>query len=101
MLTTVINVELFKRVCVIHADLSKVTADRVENGKIPYYKKSLEVVLICGIELKAQIRWKENVGLSFESFVIDKLGLIADIKTIHIQGHRETVPIPITFHYCF
>ena len=57
------NGELFKRVCIISADLSNVSVEKCKNGSIRYCTKAFDVVFICGPELKAQIRWKENVRL--------------------------------------
>ena len=59
-------VERFKRVCIVRADLSKVAVERRDGDISPYYVKDFDVVFICGPELKAQIRWKENVSCSFD-----------------------------------
>ena len=53
-----------KRSCVIRADLTGVAENKHEEGVFPYYTREFDVVLICGPELRAQVRWKENVSIS-------------------------------------
>ena len=57
-----------KHVCVVHADLSRVAAEKQTDGLLPYYSKDFDIVLICGPELRAQVRWTENVRACDDGF---------------------------------
>ena len=49
--------------CTIHANTSKVAKAKKKGPNGAYYVQEFEIVLLCGLtELKAQIRWKENVS---------------------------------------
>lgn len=52
----------FKHVCNVRADLSKVKATAYTGPFGLFYSKSFEIVFICGTELRAQIRWQQNVS---------------------------------------
>ena len=56
-------VDEFKRLCVVRADISKVSNVFVLGMFGPLAAKKIKVVLRCGAELQAQISWLENVSI--------------------------------------
>lgn len=54
---------MFSTLCTVHADTSHVLKEVLNGPDGPYYRLSFKIVLLCGLtELKAQIRWMENVS---------------------------------------
>ncbi|KAH9852621.1 hypothetical protein C2E23DRAFT_868473 [Lenzites betulinus] len=52
----------FEHLCSVHADTSNVVKIPQVGPRGIYYKQSYKIVLMCGLtELKAQIRWDENL----------------------------------------
>lgn len=54
---------MFSTLCTVHADTSHVLKETRNGPGGLYYELVFKIVLLCGLtELKAQIRWMENVS---------------------------------------
>ena len=57
--------EFFSQICTVHADTSRVLKTKKLGPRGAFYTQDYDIVILCGTtEMKAQIRWKENVSLA-------------------------------------